>query len=76
MVKQVQAAPATPGNSYSSSTTDHLSAKPVAEDINSGVRNACNTGEKESPADLELLLFKVFVYIGNFLYYSEIFSVY
>ncbi|CAA7045659.1 unnamed protein product [Microthlaspi erraticum] len=41
---EVQAAPATPGNSYSSSITEHLSPKPVAEDINSGVRNAGNTG--------------------------------
>lgn len=56
MVKQVQAAPATPGNSYSSSTTDHLSAKPVAEDKNSGVRN---TGENESPYDLELMRFNI-----------------
>ncbi|CAH2078910.1 unnamed protein product [Thlaspi arvense] len=41
---EVQAAPATPGNSYSSSITEHLPPKPVAEDINSGVRNAFNTG--------------------------------
>ncbi|ESQ55836.1 hypothetical protein EUTSA_v10024342mg [Eutrema salsugineum] len=41
---EVQAAPATPGNSYSSSITDHLSPKLVSEDINSGVRNTCNTG--------------------------------
>ncbi|VVA90736.1 unnamed protein product [Arabis nemorensis] len=41
---EVQAAPATPGNSYSSSISDHLSPKLVAEDINSGVRNTCNTG--------------------------------
>uniref|UniRef100_A0A1J3IVH4 Calmodulin-binding transcription activator 5 n=1 Tax=Noccaea caerulescens TaxID=107243 RepID=A0A1J3IVH4_NOCCA len=41
---EVQAAPATPGNSYSSSISEHLSPKPVAEDINSGVRNAGNTG--------------------------------
>ncbi|CAF2232309.1 unnamed protein product, partial [Brassica napus] len=45
---EVQAAPATPGNSYSSSTTDHVSAKPVTEDINSGVRNACNTARSNS----------------------------
>ncbi|CAN8324717.1 unnamed protein product [Cochlearia groenlandica] len=50
---EVQAAPATPGNSYSSSISDHLSPKPVPEDINSGVRNACNTGEKESLGDLD-----------------------
>uniref|UniRef100_A0A1J3E2T6 Calmodulin-binding transcription activator 5 n=1 Tax=Noccaea caerulescens TaxID=107243 RepID=A0A1J3E2T6_NOCCA len=41
---EVQAAPATPGNSYSSSISEHLSPTPVAEDVNSGVRNAGNTG--------------------------------
>ncbi|XP_023635490.1 calmodulin-binding transcription activator 5 isoform X2 [Capsella rubella] len=41
---EAQAAPATPGNSYSSSISDHLSPKLVAEDINSVVRNTCNTG--------------------------------
>ncbi|XP_019087411.1 PREDICTED: calmodulin-binding transcription activator 5-like [Camelina sativa] len=40
---EAQAAPATPGNSYSSSISE-LSPKLVAEDINSGVRNTCNTG--------------------------------
>lgn len=65
MVKQVQAAPATPGNSYSSSISEHLSPKPVAEDINSGVRNAGNTGEKVSLGDLDLLRFKLLMYIGN-----------
>lgn len=65
MVKQVHAAPATPGNSYSSSITDHLSPKIVAEDTSSGVHNTCNTGEEVSLDDLELLRFKVLVYIGN-----------
>ncbi|KAG7616189.1 Calmodulin-binding transcription activator 5 [Arabidopsis thaliana] len=41
---EVHAAPATPGNSYSSSITDHLSPKIVAEDTSSGVHNTCNTG--------------------------------
>ncbi|CAL9243558.1 unnamed protein product, partial [Arabidopsis halleri] len=43
-IHEVQTAPATPGNSYSSSITDHLSPKIVAEDTSSGVHNACNTG--------------------------------
>ncbi|CAB78657.1 transcription factor like protein [Arabidopsis thaliana] len=58
---EVHAAPATPGNSYSSSITDHLSPKIVAEDTSSGVHNTCNTGEEVSLDDLELLRFKVLV---------------
>ncbi|XP_023635492.1 calmodulin-binding transcription activator 5 isoform X3 [Capsella rubella] len=45
---EAQAAPATPGNSYSSSISDHLSPKLVAEDINSVVRNTCNTVRSNS----------------------------
>ncbi|CAN8231881.1 unnamed protein product [Cochlearia groenlandica] len=58
---EVQAAPETPGNTCSSSISNPLPPKPVAEDLNAAARNGCNTGENESPGHVKVLRFKLLV---------------